>query len=260
MNRNIVYACIPSIATLIPVLAPEASGNVILWNNGGLVTNPGAGFNGADVSQASSNFSTLGLGAAGTHKVADDFVVPVGGWNISSITGYAFIAATYTTFPPSSPITGVSFSIYNGTPGAGGIIVATSTTLLSTSWTGFYRTANGSLADNNAPIMAATANFGSLNLSAGTYWASFNFTGSVPGFTTTPSVPPVMNVDTSGNPVTASGNSRFLVIANTWGTEANGTPTQGNEFPFVINGNVVPAPTPLGLLSIGILAAVRRKR
>jgi hypothetical protein len=257
-----------SIGASVALLAAATSARATsLYNNGGLVTNPGAGFNGADVSQASTDIAG-GVGSTRTgttiRKYTDDFVVPAGGWTVNSATGYVYITATYPTFPPSITLTAITAQIWSAVPsGVSTGVIATSTTIIDNSWTGIYRTPNGNLLDNTSPIMAVTADFGSLSLNPGTYWISFGFTGTAPGGSAGGLTPYVMSVDGSGNPVTNTGNARQGTSPNggasyTW--NAQQTSRGGVELPFLINGTPAPAPGAGAIVCITGLIAARRRR
>ena len=98
--------------------APPANSAAILFDNGPLTTNPGGGAGGANASavQTALGLTTYGFGHAITSgfRMADDFTVPAGGWNISTITFYAYQTGSTTT----TTINNVNLRIWNGVPGA----------------------------------------------------------------------------------------------------------------------------------------------
>jgi len=253
---------------LFLLAASSGASATILYSNGSQITNPGAGFNGADVDQASADVNgsnTVSKSGSTIRKYTDDFVVPAAGWTITSATGYAWSSATYPSFPPTSPITAITAQLWSAAPsGASTGLIATSTTIIDNSWTGTYWIPNGTvnLSNNLAPIMAVTADFGSLFLNAGTYWVSFGFTALAPGGGTSASTGYIMSLDGSGNPVTNTGNGRAGLSTNNGSTyiwSAQQTARGGVEFPFLINGSV-PAPGAAVLLGFAGLAAARRRR
>ncbi|MBN1356953.1 hypothetical protein JXA40_11895, partial [bacterium] len=72
-------------------LVPERDSRAVLYDNGPLVTHPGGGAGGADVSalQVSLSMNTLGFGAQFSYgnRMADDFeVTDASGWDITEIT------------------------------------------------------------------------------------------------------------------------------------------------------------------------------
>ncbi len=114
--------------------APPAAFNpaAILYDNGPLTTHPGGGAGGANASavQTALLSSTYGFGHAisSGFRVADDFTVPAGGWNISTITFYAYQTGSTTT----STINNVNL---RGTVcPAPGVAASSSATRLPTAW------------------------------------------------------------------------------------------------------------------------------
>lgn len=206
---------------------------IVLYDNGPLVTQPGGGAGGADLSelQVDLGMNTLGFGHqfASVNSIADDFAVPPGGWQIDEITFFAYQTGSTTT----STITGVYVRIWDGPPDAGGTIVfgdLTTNRLLTTQWSNIYRASNASPTDTQRPIMASVATIGT-TLAEGTYWVEWATDGSG---ASGPWAPPISILG-----VTSTGNGKQN-IAGTWGEALDsGTATQ-QGFPFIIDGNVVP--------------------
>lgn len=237
-----------------------------LFSQTNIVTNPGAGFNGSDVSQASATVNRAGQTATSDFRLAQSFTISDAGlWAIDTVSVMAYMTSTY-GFPPTSPFTGISVNIWDNAPGlAGSNILGSSTTLLSTNWTGVYRTFNGVLDNAQRPVMNIAANFSGsgLTLAPGTYWADYQLTGLSPtggtaGFT------PFLMTTSGGNPVTLTGNARQFntsAAPGDWITISEGNPAQGLSLPLIVTGqNVqvqqVPEPTTvlaLGLLGLGAL-------
>lgn len=124
----------------------------LLYSNGDIVTNPGAGAGGADVS------NTLGdlIGATCNTepwRLGDGFsVTGVCGWTIHKIRLYAFQFNSGTT----STLTFATVRIWSGAPWAGGQLVfggAAGTTNRLTVWTNIYRTADNACTNTQRPIM-----------------------------------------------------------------------------------------------------------
>jgi hypothetical protein len=239
---------IGSTALLAGTLAIASSAQAAtLYSQANIVTNPGAGFNGADVSAFAPGASTFGFGATQynnvlstqpTIRLADDFTVPVGGWLVDSINVLAYVTGTSTT----SPFTGISMNIWNGTPGGGGTIIASSSNLQNSGWSGIYRTTATTLTDDQRPVMNVGAAFPSLFLGQGTYWVDWslaNFT-SDNQFPRSSWVPPVMTA--SRNLV--SGNSLQLLngVLGGWSNATDAGLTQVVELPFAINGTSLAEP------------------
>ena len=114
-------------AALFLVLASAGSalGQEVLWDNGGIVTNPTGG-TGTIAGQPISNadgftipgqsfvFSTTGVGAAAwyVNALADDFTVPEGEeWDLSEVKLYAFRSALSV-----APVTAVRINLWTAPP------------------------------------------------------------------------------------------------------------------------------------------------
>ncbi len=224
-----------------------------LWNNGPLVTNPGAGAGGADVSAISPGQSGYGGNFnQPSFARADDFTVSGGGWNITSMTFFGY----QTNGGIPSTITGLFARIWSGDPSAGGTVVwgdMTTNILSSTDWTGIYRTSATAFDNTQRPIMNIVADGLDINLGNGSYWVEFAATGSA---ASGPWVPLV------SSPVEAViGNSLLYTVSSaTWSTATDGGNGLGYELPFLIDGTVVPAPAAIAMLGLAGLAGSRRRR
>ena len=237
-----------------------------LFSQTNIVTNPGAGFNGSDVSQASATVDIGGQNATGDFRLAQSFTISDAGlWAIDKVSVMAYMSSTGYGFPPTSPFTGISVNIWDNAPGlAGSNILGSSTTLLSTDWTGVYRTFNGVLDNARRPVMKIAANFSGsgLTLAPGTYWADYQLTGLSPTGGTTAFTPYLMTTS-GGNPVTLTGNARQFntsAAPGDWITISEGNPAQGVSLPLTVTGQKVPEPsTVLGLGLLGLGALVKRQ-
>jgi hypothetical protein len=251
-------------ALLAGTLAISSSAQAAtLYSQANIITNPGAGFGGADVSAIAPGANTFGFGAIeGSNRLADDFTVPAGGWLVDSVSVLAYVTGTYSS-PPSSPFTGISMNIWSGTPGSGGTVISSSSSLLSTNWSGIYRTNTGStnFTNDQRPVMNVVASFPSLSLGQGTYWVDWALTidrGSSFSW-----VPPVMTA--SGNLV--AGNSlQFTVASGVWASNTDRVINQV-DLPFAINGTAVngvavpePSAVPAVMVFGGFLLARRAVR
>lgn len=244
-----------------------------IFSNGGIVTNPGAGSFGADVSQASATANSGGSsaflsGAGPGFRIADDFTVPVTEtWTVTSITNMLYITSTAGTYgnPPTSPITSISLNIWNGNPSVGGsFIVASSTTLGTATWTNVYRTFNGTLINDQRPVFAVQATFPSVVLTPGTYYMDIQAAGISPNGTTTVFMPFVMTAP-GGVPTTTVGNAFQMSAAGVWALTSVGSALQPVEFPFSVQGSIAAVPEPatyglIALLSVGVTGAWYRHR
>ena len=238
-----------------------------LFSQTNIVTNPGAGFNGSDVSQASATVDAGGATVTSNVRLAQSFTISDAGlWAIDKVSVMAYMTSTGYGYPPTSPFTGISVNIWDNAPGlAGSNILGSSTNLLSTNWTGVYRTFNGVLNNAQRPVMNIAANFSGsgLTLAPGTYWADYQLTGLSPTGGTTAFTPFLMTTS-GGNRVTVNGNARQS-DSGSWITISQGDPAQGLSLPLTVTGqNVqvqqVPEPsTVLGLGLLGLGALVKRQ-
>jgi uncharacterized repeat protein (TIGR01451 family) len=205
----------------------------LLFDNGPLITNPGAGTGGADVSALQLTQNTLGFGHAVTSgfRVADDFVVGGSGWLINTVTFFAYQTGSTTT----STINAVNVRIWDGPPGAPGSTVVfgdtTTNRLQSTAFTNIFRTASTPLTGTTRPIMANTVAINTF-LPAGTYWFDWQ-TGGTLG--SGPWAPAVTLVGQAAKP--GANALQFDPTAMTWGpANDSGPPIVQQDLPFVIDG------------------------
>jgi methionine-rich copper-binding protein CopC/cell division septation protein DedD len=218
--------------------APVAPG-AILYDNGPLTTHPGGGFGGANASavQTALLLSTYGFGHAVStgFRVADDFTVPASGWNVTTITFYAYQTGSTTT----STINAVNLRIWDGVPGVGNIVYGDTATnrLASTSFSTIYRVLDTGLLDSARPIMAQVVTVNT-PLTAGTYWLDWQTGGTL---ASGPWAPPVSILGQ-----TAKAGSNGMQYSPTTGTWAAAIDTGANavqDFPFVIQGDPLTGPT-----------------
>jgi hypothetical protein len=215
------------------IAAGSAASADTLFSNGGFVTHPGAGANGADVSQIDSAFFGTGAlltpGGQGTeYRVAEDFTVTGEGWQIDRIRVYAFSAVPAGTSPvPPAPFTGIVMNIWTGHPrAAGSSIIATSSTLGTSVWTGVYRVPAANHLDDTNPIYRIEAVFANAILPPGTYFYDVQANAS---FAATPFV-------TDGL-VNADGNGMNLFLDSVgFNPIRYGSPQRGLAFPFEVLG------------------------
>ena len=224
-------------APLIP-LGIEA----LLYDNGPLVNSAGTGAGGADESVLQS--VSLGMGVIGYghqlsagNRVADDFTVShAGGWDVSTITFYAY----QTGSPTTSTMTGVNLRIWDGDPTSGGAVIwgDTSTNVMTaTTWSNIYRVTETSMGNTQRPIMMVVADV-DLQLPAGTYWMDWQVDGTLGSG---PWAPPITinGQSTTGNAMQSLDNGA------TFGPLVDVGP-QG--FPFLIEGQLT-SPTDVSFSS-----------
>ena len=208
----------------------------ILWDNGPLITHPGGGYNGSDVSvlQTDLGLDTYGFSASRNNDIwlADDFVI--GGpedWQLTSITFYLYQTGTY-TYPPASTITALYLRIFDAAPGDPdrNLVFGDGVTnyMTSTAWTGAYRTLDSSMTDSSRPIMSVTAAV-ALTLSPGYYWLEWSARGSL---SSGPWAPPItiLGQTTTGNAMQSTDNGVTWYAAEDGGTD---TP---QDFKFMLQG------------------------
>lgn len=216
--------------------------SVVLWDNGPLVTHPGEGYNGHDVSalQSSIGLSTFGFGVSTStgFRLADDFEVSAAnGWQVETISFFSYQSSVH-PYPPASTITGLYLQIWDGAPDNPGSSVIfgdlLTNRLISTSWTSIYRAPDTTMLDFQRPVMAAVASV-NISLSPGTYWLDWIISGSL---ASGPWAPPIsiLGQTTTGNAL------QYTPTTSTWAPAndlVTGTP-QG--LPFVVVGSVIEGP------------------
>ncbi len=207
---------------------PEA----VLYDNGPLITNPGAGAGGADVSalQTAVGNSTYGsnVSTSAGFRVADDFSVPAGGWMVDTITVYSYQTGSSTT----STINAANLRIWDGVPGAAGsnIVFGDTTTnrLSATAFSGIYRTLDTDLTNADRPIMSVDISVGAI-LPAGTYWVDWQLGGSL---ASGPWAPAVTLSGQTGKP----GANALQYDGAAWAAATDGGSLAAQDFPFQVDG------------------------
>ncbi len=233
---------------LSELLPPIIGVQTVLWDNGPLVTHPGGGFGGADVSSLQSvlALNTYGFGAqvSAGYRMADDFEInDPAGWNIQQITFFA-----YQTLAPTnpSPIAGIYYQIWDGPPDnpTSNIVFGDLSTnrLISSNWSQIYRALDTSLLNTDRAVLANVASAG-VTLPPGTYWFDWTIDGSASY--SGPWVPPItiLGQTTTGNALhwNSSGGAWTMAVDTGTGTQ------QG--IPFVVEGEIAGPPPDLLWLS-----------
>lgn len=210
----------------------KPAGAPVLHDNGPLVTHPGAGLDGADVSRLQNStlgMTTLGAGhnAAGGISVAEDFSVPAGGWDVDSFVFYAYQTGSTT----ASTITGLYYVIYDGDPTLTTTQViynmSITNTLVATGWSGIYRDSETSVGNTARPIMASAADAG-IFLPEGNYWIEWAATGSL---ASGPWAPPITILGQS-----TTGNAKQYLGG--WGDLLDDGSLTPQGLPFLVLGTV----------------------
>lgn len=207
-----------------------------LFNTAQLVTHPGAGAGGANVSALQQ---TVGLSSFGSGNqqnlnnwVAEKFTVTGAGWIVDSLVTYGY----QTSSGLSSTFTGLyafisadSSGLPDYTPTIGN---RTTSSLGSTNgFSGIYRALESSLTDVARPLMRMKSTING-TLTAGTYWAVWAATGSG---ASGPWCPPrtILNTATTGNAM------QFLGSSSSWTAVVSGTASATQGMPVTIYGKFV---------------------
>ncbi|HEX8297523.1 MAG TPA: hypothetical protein VF594_00065, partial [Rubricoccaceae bacterium] len=226
-------------------VSDEAQSLALLYDNGPFQTGTGNGAGGGNTSSigayGSTNFG-FGHNAAAPVYVADDFVVPAGGWTLSDMQFFTYQTGGNAT---TSSITGLFVQIWNGRPGEAGSTVVfgdlTTNRLASSVFTGTYRVTSTTLTNATRPIYRNTATLNTV-LAPGTYWVQWGTTGTI---ASGPWTPPVTTNDATppaGNAIQFINGAWATLLDGGDGTVANpGTITVA--LPFIVNGT---AGTPTG--------------
>ena len=218
--------------------------NVVVFDNGPLITHPGGGAGGLDASalqtSATPPMNILGYGAlAPNQRMADDFTVPAGqNWRIDTLTVFSY----QTNFPSggASPILGMNVRIWLGTPaGPGSTIVFGDTTtnrMVSSTFSSIYRVTQSTLTSSARAIWRTVANIG-VTLPPGQYWVDWSQNGTA-GFGG-PFAPPVTilgNFSTGNGLQSVNGGASYATTIDT--PPGNGLP-QG--IPFILEATQIEA-------------------
>jgi len=218
-------------------------GRDVLHDNGPVYNAPGLSI----LESTTLGMSTLGFGhqfGLG-YRMADDFTVDAGLWNIVRITFFAYQTGAATS---PSTMTGVYFQIWDGSPDDAGSSVVWGdlvTNRLSTSvWSEIYRVAEGDQGATNRPIMANTCNV-LISLPAGDYWLDWMTDGSL---TSGPWAPPIVVL---GQTTTGNG----LQYTTAWADAVDSGTATPQGLPFIIEGCI---PTPVEQASWSSIKALYR--
>jgi hypothetical protein len=233
-----------------PFVSPPKLSRGVIYDNGPIITHPGVGPGGTDYSSLKPGQNILGTGFTHSlnYKLADDFTLS----NPSILTEIDFYGIQQGT-NTTHVFTAVYVEIYNGAPNAGGTLIwgdMTTNRLISSNFSGIYRTNGPSSPSMVIPIMTIKADIGGLSLPAGTYWVAVSTVGA--------SISPY----TFGNPVTVwNGNPsnpnglKFQTAGWQPWLDDDGT-WEALALPFVIYGpddpNLAAVPTNLVAAPVGI--------
>lgn len=259
----------------------------LLHSNGPFITNPTGGTGGIagqPISQSDGYnipgsqflFSTSGVGATvlANTAVAEDFTVPAGGWDLDTLTVYAF-----QTSQTAASVTQVHVNLWTDTPYSAGSpdappvlpqpVLAQSLVLTAGTGTFICHRQSPTGTSTVRPVFAYTVSLNDLPnagvLSEGRYWIQWSFLGATSPSQNvfTPLVTPRTAVTGHNarllNSIDGSATGPRVWFEGREGFVAGVQEGRAYELPFELGGSAVPAPTaalPLGALALGL----RRRR
>ncbi len=222
------------------MIATAVNGQTLLVNTASLVTHPGQGPGGADVSATQTGLgATLygsGQNRATGYWMSSKIVVPASGWNVDSLITYGYQTGSST----ASTFTGLYCYIGadSSSKPSSTVVIGSKTTnaMVSSTFSNIYRLPNATapFTDATRPIMKMKSTLTG-TLAAGTYWVTWNATGSL---ASGPWNPPATVL---GNLVTGTGTSDFQFVPTAtpvpaWNPVMDGTSAQG--LPFKLYGSI----------------------
>ncbi len=217
------------------VLSGFVMGQTLLVNTASLVTHPGAGPSGMNVSATQTALGATTYGANQNRAIgfwmSSKIVVPATGWVIDSLITYGYQTGSGNT----SSFTGLYCYIgadSSSRPSSTVVIGSKSVNaMLTSTFSGIYRMPNdvAPFTDVNRPIMKIKAALTG-SLSPGTYWVTWNATGSL---ASGPWLPPATVL---GNVNTGNGTDdwQYVASATTWTAAMDGT--HPLAYPFKLYG------------------------
>lgn len=229
-HERIVFSFMAAVAVAVLVACPpSAHAQIILYDNGPLVTHSdNCSPDDASRLQTNLGMNTLGFGHQlfDDNHIADDFTVPEGGWDIDSITFFAYQTGAARD---NSTITGLYVQIWDGPPSDNGSSIVwgdlVTNRLSSTEFSGIQRDSYTSTCADNRWIFANTADV-DVDLPAGTYWVEWMTDGDL---SSGPWAPPVTILGQ-----TSTGNA--LQYTGTWAAAQDSGTLTPQDFPFIIMG------------------------
>jgi hypothetical protein len=164
-----------------PVVVQDPNANPGLFSNGPVITHPGGGYNGNNLSRLDPPLSTLGSNASANFKIVEDFILPgTSNYTIDSIGFWA-----YQTGSGQAPsFTGLFATIWEGDPNKGGTQLfgdELENIIDNLYFSGIYRASANTPLDSTRPLMKLVgAYFTPVVLRGGVrYFIEWNFSGSI---------------------------------------------------------------------------------
>lgn len=241
VNRARTSGILGATAVLsVLISSPSPGGAVVLWDNGPLVTHPGAAAGqcaGDDVSlvQTSLAMSEDGFTAdeSGSNRLADDFTLAHG----SDLTGMTFFAYQFAGNSETCTIDTVHLQIWSGQPGAMGSSVyfgdLTTNRFASCEYSGIVRQVENQI-DCGRRVMAVHAALPDVGIPSGNYWVEVRFGVSSGNPAEVP--PTTILGQTSGCSGTCSGRrwngSSWVDLVDPRGVETD----VRQSIPFLVEG------------------------
>jgi len=215
-----------------------------LFDNGAAVSGSPA----LSVIRTGGTLFGAGAQSSAANTVADNFTVGGPGWNVESLTFFAyqsFAAGAYT-------FTGATWSIVSGDVNTGTVLASGTSSVTNGGLVG-YRVTPTTLTNTDRAIFAVQADVPDFTLAPGNYWLRWSLAGTA----------------ASGpwQPPTASGvvgnAHQALGAAGSFASVVDAGDGLGVEFPFMMFGSVVPEPATYAMRLAGlagVATAVRRRR
>lgn len=179
--------------------------------------------------------------------VADNFSVAGPGWNVQSLSFFAYQTGAAQAFT----FTGLTWSVVAGDANTGTVVSSGTLAPANGGIAGFRVTAT-TLTNTDRAIFRLNADVPDFNLAAGNYWLRWGVAGTL---ASGPWQPPTA-AGTVGNALQGLANGAFNPVVDA----GDGL---GVEFPFIITGSVVPEPGSIALMLAGgvaVIGAARRRR
>jgi hypothetical protein len=195
--------------------------------NGPIITDPNAGFGGADASALQSLLGLQTLAFANQldvgNRLADDFAVPqCKQWKITEFVFPGFQTGSGTN---QSTFTSVNIQVWKGAPGLPGSFVVwgdtTTNRLTSSTFSNIYRVTDLTLTNNQRPLFnnICTVTDGPVLAGGTSYWVDWQMDGTI--F----SGPFVPTISIKGQTQKPGANARqFLSFENAWNNALDNGP------------------------------------